>query len=167
MIHSWANPHFRWNPAWWVKELFHGRRAYWALRAQALGLRNQPWRVGRTDLVSYDAKMNIVEHFAYGPGDQYKQFVGESALRSAVRYAEKMNRDYTTEASGAYHVAVCPACNNAHANLMFFKLRTPREGATVWARCPRSSDMFFELIETCHAHLMRAENKEDGDDSLS
>lgn len=153
-MNGYANRSSMWSPIWWLKELFPGRRSYWAARAKALRLRGQPWATGRTDIVSYDGYFSIMEHFAYGPDGQQKQFLGASALRAAVRYAEKRNKEYPVEQDGAYDVADCPLCHRQHQGLMFYRTRRSCESATIWARCPtRSHDLYVEAIVTCHYAL--------------
>ena len=145
---------FLWNPIWWIKEMFPGRRQYWILRAEALRLRLQPWSVGRTDLASYDFHWGIIEHFAYGPDGQQKQFLGRSALRSAVKYAQRMNRDYPLRINGIYDLKKCPVCGSTHSRLQFYNMSWPLNGCTIWAWCPvRSNELYCAPIRTCHARL--------------
>lgn len=149
-----ASAWFLWNPISWIKELFPGRRSVWVLEAELLRIRMQPWGVGRTDLVSYDCHWGIIEHFAYGPDGQQKQFLGRSALRSAVRYARRMNRDYSSTQSGIFDIATCPVCGGTHFRLTFFRMERPLDGCTIWARCPsRSNETYCATIRTCHARL--------------
>lgn len=74
---------------WWVFTTLS--RLKWELRAFALS--KEGWYVGRTDMYSYvDGKY---VHYAYSPdGLESVPFFGSprSALKAAVRYAEKKNR---------------------------------------------------------------------------
>ena len=71
-------------------------RVYWECRAKALR-NNDGWFVGRTDMYSYLCDGGYV-HYAYSPINCTPQvrvgFRGcpVSALRKAVRFAERMNR---------------------------------------------------------------------------
>ena len=68
-------------------------RQYWEGRAQALRDKGG-WFVGRTDMCSYLASDGGYVHYAYPPNNGERvQFRGSpvSALRRAVRYAERAN----------------------------------------------------------------------------
>ena len=76
-------------------------RRYWEERAEML--RKSPpgvklWYVGRTDLYSYEVGLlrTCYVHYAYPPDDGKRvKFTGTptSALRKAVKYAEKKNEE--------------------------------------------------------------------------
>lgn len=136
-----------WNPIWWIKELFPGRRSLWEYEAELLFLRKQPWGVGH---------YSDTEYFTYGPIDAglYREFLGRSGLRSAVKYAIKMNRDYPLRNNGIYDLKKCPVCGGEHRRLQFYNMRRPLDGCTIWARCPSKSDnLYCATIRTCHARL--------------
>ena len=81
---------------------------YWEVRAQALRDKGG-WFVGRTDMYSYLASDGRYVHYAYPPDNGERvQFRGSpvSALRRAVRYAERANVDAqrpTKAAEGGLH----------------------------------------------------------------
>ncbi len=75
-------------------------REYWERRAETLRAKGG-WRVGRTDLYSYLASDGGYVHYAYPPdpiGERVR-FRGTpvSALRRAVRYAERANNRISGE----------------------------------------------------------------------
>jgi hypothetical protein len=73
-------------------------RKTWEAKAEKLRAEGLPWRVGRTDMKSYDAMSGEYVHFAYGPDDVRIPFEGTpfSALRDAVKYAKSKNQEAET-----------------------------------------------------------------------
>jgi hypothetical protein len=68
-------------------------RQYWESRADALR-EGDGWVVGRTDIYSYHGGDGQYFHCAYPPNGERVEFRGSpvSALRRAVRYAERRSR---------------------------------------------------------------------------